>query len=153
MASSIHTSGSKVWLQDPSEAWVKAEVVKVLPDGTLSLRLEDSNADKTCAADDCPLQNPGNRGVEVSIARALGARCARQQRVQRPAWAARPPAAHTFRGQPSGPRAAQLATAGRGPAARRDAHLRWLPARCSRMSCVRAGTGRARRIACPLVCR
>lgn len=58
-----HTVGTRVWVADPSEGWVKAEVCEVSPDA-VSIRLETGQT-LQCKASDLPLQNPGKYGVEV----------------------------------------------------------------------------------------
>lgn len=60
----VLTVGSRVWVKDPEEAWVKAEVLKVA-DANALVQLEDSKSQRTIEALECFLQNPGNRGVEV----------------------------------------------------------------------------------------
>ncbi len=65
-ATIIHTVGTKVWIRDEKEAWIKGEVVKVLDDAVL-VKAEDSGAEVKCKPEDAPLQNPhNNRGVDVS---------------------------------------------------------------------------------------
>lgn len=60
----VLTIGSRVWVKDPEEAWVKAEVLKV--EGTNAVvQLEDIKQQRSIVASECFLQNPGNRGVEV----------------------------------------------------------------------------------------
>ena len=63
-ATVIHTVGTKVWIKDDKEAWVKAEVVKV-EDEYLLVKSE-SGAELRCKPEDGPLQNPDSRGVDVS---------------------------------------------------------------------------------------
>jgi hypothetical protein len=60
----IHSTGSRVWVKDQVESWVKAEVVKVENDHLL-VRLEETGEERKCNPDDCPLQNQDTRGVEV----------------------------------------------------------------------------------------
>lgn len=62
----VLTIGSRVWVKDPEEAWVKAEVLKV-DAGNALLRLEDSKQERKVVSSECFLQNPGNRGVEVRM--------------------------------------------------------------------------------------
>lgn len=66
----VLTIGSRVWVKDPEEAWVKAEVLKV--EGTNAVvQLEDSKSQRTIVASECFLQNPGNRGVEVRASKSI----------------------------------------------------------------------------------
>lgn len=58
----VHTVGSKVWVRDDVESWLKAEVLKV-KGNELVVRTETSQ-EKTCKAEDCPLQNLDVNGVE-----------------------------------------------------------------------------------------
>lgn len=60
----IHSVGSKVWIKDPVESWVKAEVVQLDGD-QLTVKVEETGDTRKCAAEDCPLQNLDARGVEV----------------------------------------------------------------------------------------
>lgn len=64
-----HTVGTRVWVADPAEGWVKAEVVEVLPN-EVAIKLQTGQARK-CKATDLPLQNPGKYGVEVRGNRPL----------------------------------------------------------------------------------
>lgn len=65
-AAAIHTVGSKVWVKDDAEAWVKAEAVKVEgPD--LVVSLEESGVLRKVKVDEAPLQNQDARGVEVRL--------------------------------------------------------------------------------------
>ncbi len=62
----VHTVGTRVWIRDEREAWIKGEVVRVEEDA-LVVRAEDSGAEVKCKPEDAPLQNPhNNRGVDVS---------------------------------------------------------------------------------------
>jgi hypothetical protein len=63
----IHSVGSKVWIKDPVESWVKAEVVQLDGD-QLTVKVEETGDIRKCAAEDCPLQNLDARGVEVRAA-------------------------------------------------------------------------------------
>lgn len=73
--SAAHTIGSKVWVRDDGESWLKAEVLKVGADGTLTVRTATGQEKKQLKADDCPLQNPdigaNKNGVEVRRRGAL----------------------------------------------------------------------------------
>jgi hypothetical protein len=60
----LHTVGSRVWLADDSDGWVKGEVLKIDNGSQLTVRLEDGR-EKICSQEDVPLQNPGVQGVEV----------------------------------------------------------------------------------------
>lgn len=59
----VHTIGSRVWVEDGVEGWVKAKVVALGPTD-ITVALEDGTS-RTCKAQDLPLQNPGTYGVEV----------------------------------------------------------------------------------------
>lgn len=65
MATVIHTVGSRVWVKDDKESWVKAEVQK-LEGNTLIVALEEGGELRKVQPDDAPLQNTDTRGVEVS---------------------------------------------------------------------------------------
>ena len=59
-----HTLGSKVWVNDASEGWVKGDVVKV-EKGLLKVSTETGTI-KAYKPEECPLQNPQTAGgVEV----------------------------------------------------------------------------------------
>lgn len=59
-----HTLGSKVWVNDAVEGWVKGDVVKV-EKGSLNVSTEKGSI-KAYKPEDCPLQNPQTAGgVEV----------------------------------------------------------------------------------------
>ncbi len=59
-----HTVGSRVWVRDDAESWIKAEVVRL--DGPSSIVVKaESGRELKAKADDLPLQNPEARGVEV----------------------------------------------------------------------------------------
>jgi myosin-5 len=60
----MHTVGSRVWLRDLDEGWVKGEVLNIGDDNKLNVRLEDGR-EKAFSESEIPLQNPGVRGVEV----------------------------------------------------------------------------------------
>lgn len=60
----IHTVGSKVWVRDDAESWVKAEVQKIEKD-VLIVALEEGGELRKVSPDDAPLQNVDSRGVEV----------------------------------------------------------------------------------------
>jgi hypothetical protein len=68
-ATVIHTVGSKVWVPDPAESWIKAEVQKIEEGkdgaGVLIVALEESGELRRVPASDAPLQNVETRGVEV----------------------------------------------------------------------------------------
>jgi len=59
----VHTIGSQVWVKDPKEEWVKGEVKQILENHKIVVTTEKGD-EKTCPADDLPLQNPGAMGVE-----------------------------------------------------------------------------------------
>ncbi len=62
----LHSVGSRVWLADSSQGWVKGEVVRIENDINISVVLEDGT-ERSCSQDEIPLQNPGLRGVEVGL--------------------------------------------------------------------------------------
>jgi len=63
-AAASHTLGSKVWVNDAKEGWVKGDVVKV-EKGTLKVSTEKGSI-KAYKPEECPLQNPQTAGgVEV----------------------------------------------------------------------------------------
>lgn len=70
-ATVIHTVGSKVWVPDAAETWIKAEVQKIETGkdgaGILIVALEDSAELRRVPASDAPLQNTDTRGVEVRV--------------------------------------------------------------------------------------
>lgn len=60
----VHTVGTKAWVRDDAESWIKAEVVK-LAKNELIIRL-DNGKEQSGKPEDCPLQNPDSGGgVEV----------------------------------------------------------------------------------------
>lgn len=64
MATVIHTVGSRVWVKDDKESWVKAEVQKLEGD-QLIVALEEGGELRKVQPEDAPLQNTDTRGVEV----------------------------------------------------------------------------------------
>ncbi|GLC68235.1 hypothetical protein PLESTF_000665000 [Pleodorina starrii] len=63
-ATIIHTVGTRVWIRDEKEAWIKGEVVKVEENYVL-VRTEATGMEVKCKPEDAPLQNPhNNRGVD-----------------------------------------------------------------------------------------
>ena len=59
-----HTLGSKVWVNDASEGWIKGDVVKV-EKGSLKVSTEKGSI-RAYKPEECPLQNPHTAGgVEV----------------------------------------------------------------------------------------
>ncbi|EFJ44389.1 type XI myosin heavy chain MyoA [Volvox carteri f. nagariensis] len=63
-ATIIHTVGTRVWIRDEKEAWIKGEVVRVEEDYVL-VRTEATGVEVKCKPEDAPLQNPhNNRGVD-----------------------------------------------------------------------------------------
>lgn len=59
-----HTLGSKVWVNDAVEGWVKGDVVKV-EKGSLKVSTEKGSI-RAYKPEECPLQNPQTAGgVEV----------------------------------------------------------------------------------------
>ncbi|KAF8063028.1 XI-F [Scenedesmus sp. PABB004] len=64
-ATVIHAVGSKVWVKDEAESWVKAEVAKLDGEGgTLIVSTEGSGELRKVKPEDAPLQNVDTRGVE-----------------------------------------------------------------------------------------
>lgn len=62
----IHTTGSKVWVKDEVEGWVKGEVIKL--EGTsIVVLLEGSEQQRRVPQEEAPLQNNDTRGVEVRL--------------------------------------------------------------------------------------
>jgi len=61
---SLHTVGSKVWLRDLEEGWVRGEVLGLGENDKLVVKMEDGTQ-KSFDESEIPLQNPGERGVEV----------------------------------------------------------------------------------------
>lgn len=61
---SLHTVGSKVWLRDLEEGWVRGEVLCLGENDKLIVRMEDGT-EHSFDESEIPLQNPGERGVEV----------------------------------------------------------------------------------------
>jgi Myosin N-terminal SH3-like domain len=60
-----HTVGTKAWIKDAEEGWIKCDVVKVDP-GLLTVKTERGDV-LQAKPEECPLQNPLARaGVEVS---------------------------------------------------------------------------------------
>lgn len=79
MAAETHTVGSRVWVKDADESWIKGEVQR-LEDG-LVVKTEKGSEVKA-KPEDLPLQNPDARGVEVRSWQGWGSgqgvgRCAR----------------------------------------------------------------------------
>lgn len=61
-----HTVGTKAWIKDAEEGWIKCDVVKVDP-GLLTVKTERGTVVQA-KPDECPLQNPLARaGVEVRL--------------------------------------------------------------------------------------
>lgn len=65
-ATVIHTVGSRVWVKDAQESWVKAEVQK-LEANQLIVALEEGGELRKVDPEDAPLQNTDTRGVEVRV--------------------------------------------------------------------------------------
>lgn len=63
--SKMHTVGSRVWLKDTEEGWIKGEVLKLHEDDAVIVKMENGD-EKVFREEEIPLQNPGVRGVEVS---------------------------------------------------------------------------------------
>lgn len=66
MTTSLHSVGSKIWLRDLQEGWVRGEVLRLGNDNELIVRMEDGTEQKFQESE-IPLQNPGERGVEDMI--------------------------------------------------------------------------------------
>lgn len=62
-ATVVHTTGTRVWVCDEVDSWIKAEVLKI--DGEMLVIRTEKGKEKKCRPDECPLQNPETRGVEV----------------------------------------------------------------------------------------
>eukprot|EP00775_Hariotina_reticulata_P007220 gene7220-7433_t len=62
-ATVIHTVGSKVWVKDGVQSWVKAEVQKIEHD-VLIVALEEGGELRKVNPEEAPLQNVDTRGVE-----------------------------------------------------------------------------------------
>eukprot|EP00879_Flechtneria_rotunda_P010956 GHRR01011448.1.p1 GENE.GHRR01011448.1~~GHRR01011448.1.p1 ORF type:complete len:975 (+),score=342.76 GHRR01011448.1:784-3708(+) len=62
-ATVVHAVGSKVWVKDDAESWVKAEVQKIEKDA-LIVALEESGELRKVKSEEAPLQNVDSRGVE-----------------------------------------------------------------------------------------
>lgn len=60
----VHAVGSRVWVKDDAEGWVKAEVIKV-EGPTVVVCLEGTQQQRKVPQDEAPLQNKDTRGVEV----------------------------------------------------------------------------------------
>eukprot|EP00798_Chlamydomonas_sp_ICE-L_P002990 gene2990-12998_t len=58
----VHTTGSKVWIHDAAESWVKGEVKKV--EGDQIVVTTEGGKELKLKPDDAPLQNFDSRGVE-----------------------------------------------------------------------------------------
>ena len=69
-ATVVHTTGTRVWVRDDADSWIKAEVLKVDGD-ELQVRTEKGKESRF-RPEDCPLQNPETRGVEVCRCLKLG---------------------------------------------------------------------------------
>ena len=65
-ATIIHTAGSRVWVKDDKESWVKAVVQKIEQGSVLIVALEETGELRKVQPEDAPLQNTDTRGVEVS---------------------------------------------------------------------------------------
>ncbi len=61
----VHTSGSKVWIHDAGESWVRGEVKKV--EGDQIVVTTETGKTLKLKPDDAPLQNFDSRGVEVRL--------------------------------------------------------------------------------------
>lgn len=60
----VHAVGSRVWIRDEAEGWVKAEVTKL--DGAhVVVALEEGGQERRVAQEEALLQNNDARGVEV----------------------------------------------------------------------------------------
>jgi hypothetical protein len=63
-ATDVHTQGTRVWVRDQANSWVKGEVLKI-DGGNLSVRVEGGETVK-CKPEEAHMQNPDSRGgVEV----------------------------------------------------------------------------------------
>ena len=66
MAATLHVVGSKIWLRDLQEGWVRGEILRLGSDDKLIVRMEDGT-EQSFEESEIPLQNPGERGVEDMI--------------------------------------------------------------------------------------
>jgi len=66
VVAAVHAVGSKVWVKDPKEAWLKADVI-ALDGDYIKIRTElgDERREKN---EDCPRQNAESRPEEVCLA-------------------------------------------------------------------------------------
>lgn len=62
-AVSVHAVGSKVWVKDPKEAWLKADVIAL--DGEFVKVRTEQGDERREKGDDCPRQNVESRPEEV----------------------------------------------------------------------------------------
>lgn len=62
--SNLHSVGSRVWLRDLEHGWVRGEVLRLHEDGKLIVKMQDGT-EESFDESEIPLQNPGERGVEV----------------------------------------------------------------------------------------
>lgn len=63
-AAVAHTVGTRVWIKDDKEAWLRAEVIRVEEEHLLVK--SETGAELRCKPEEAPLQNPETRGVDVS---------------------------------------------------------------------------------------
>ena len=69
----LHTVGSRVWLANDKDGFVRGEVIQL--DGPkLRVKLEDGS-EKDCAEEEIPLQNPGQQIQGVEVGAACAAPC------------------------------------------------------------------------------
>lgn len=61
-ATIVHTVGTRVWVKDDADSWIKADVLKV--EGDELLVKTEKNDERRVKQSDCPLQNPDVNGVE-----------------------------------------------------------------------------------------
>ena len=66
IVSDVHTVGSKVWVRDGQESWLKGDVIDASDGDWLIVKTEHGDQRKV-KADDCPLQNQESRGAEVRL--------------------------------------------------------------------------------------
>ena len=64
-AASVHAVGSKVWVPDKNEAWLKAEVIAL--DGDFVKVRTELDDERRVKQDECPRQNLESRPEEVRL--------------------------------------------------------------------------------------
>ena len=62
-----HAVGSKVWVRDGVEGWIKGEVLRVDAKHDALLVAREDGVEVKCKGQECELQNQDVRGVEVCM--------------------------------------------------------------------------------------